>query len=118
MSPPTVRRRAPQFVNGGKIWHGPLVASILGEFSMIVRHLFYDWATEIPSSLQIWRISDRVALNDDDVGLDAKLTKQLATLGDFILENLKFFVQFGGAPPANDFLEPFDFSLMGASSEM
>lgn len=84
---------------------------------LIVRHFFYDWDTEVRSSLQIERISDPVAGKDRSVDLDAKVARQLAALGDFVCENLKFFLMFGGAPPLNDFLEPADFSSMGAAAE-
>lgn len=84
---------------------------------LIVRHFFYDWDTEVRSTLQIERISEPVAGKDRSVELDVKVGRQLAALGDFVCENLDFFILFGGAPPVNDFLEPADFSSMGAAAE-
>lgn len=84
---------------------------------LIVRHFFYDWAAEVRSSLQIERISDPVAGPDRSVDLEVRVARQLAALGDFVVENLNFFIMFGGAPPVNDFLEPADFSSMGAAAE-
>lgn len=84
---------------------------------LIVRHFFYDWDTEVRSSLQIERIGDPVETGNRGVDLPVRVAAQLVALGDFVLENLKFFIQFGGAPPVNDFLDPANFSSMGAAAE-
>jgi hypothetical protein len=91
---------------------------IAGEHpTLTVRHFFYDWDTEVPSSLQIERLGEVVDAEHDAPDPGVTLTRQLVALGDFVHDNLQFFVQFGGAPPANGFLPPIDRSAMGAAAE-
>ncbi|MCV7329407.1 DUF1214 domain-containing protein [Mycobacterium cookii] len=85
--------------------------------TLTVRHFFYDWDTEQPSSLQIERVGPPVAAEKPTVALDASVPRQLVALGDFVHDNLQFFLQFGGAPPANGFLPPIDRTAMGAAAE-
>jgi len=85
--------------------------------TLTVRHFFYDWDTEVASSLQIERLGDAVQHTQDPVSPDVLVSRQLVALGDFVHDNLEFFLQFGAAPPANGFLPPMDRSAMGAAAE-
>jgi hypothetical protein len=85
--------------------------------TLTVRHFFYDWDTEVPSSLHIERLGDPVPADTPAVDPDVALSRQLVALGDFVADNLQFFLQFGAAAPANGFLPPIDRSAMGAAAE-
>lgn len=85
--------------------------------TLTVRHFFYDWDTEVASSLRIERLGDAVATDRLRVDASAALSRQVVALGDFVEENLKFFMQFGAAAPVNGFLPPIDRSDMGAAAE-
>ena len=85
--------------------------------TLTVRHFFYDWDTEVPSSLRIERIGDRAQRKVPTIDPDHVVSRQLAALGDFVHDNLEFFLQFGAAAPPNGFLAPIDRSAMGAAAE-
>jgi hypothetical protein len=85
--------------------------------TLTVRHFFYDWDTEQPSSLHIARIGPAHAAQTIAATPDSAVPRQLVALGDFVHDNLQFFLQFGGAPPVNGFLPPIDRSAMGAAAE-
>lgn len=85
--------------------------------TLTVRHFFYDWDTEVPSSLRIERIGDRAHRKVPTIDPDHVVSRQLAALGDFVHDNLEFFLQFGAAAPANGFLPPIDRTAMGAAAE-
>jgi hypothetical protein len=85
--------------------------------ALTVRHFFYDWDTEVPSSLRIERLGDVVETQSRSVEPDAALSRQLIALGDFVRDNLAFFLQFGAAPPPNGFLPPIDRTDIGAAAE-
>jgi hypothetical protein len=85
--------------------------------TLTVRHFFYNWDTETPSSLRIERISDPVAGDVPAVDRDAVVSRQLVALGDFVHDNLDFFLRFGEAAPPNGFLPPIDRTAMGAAAE-
>jgi hypothetical protein len=85
--------------------------------TLTVRHFFYDWDTEVPSSLRIERIGAPVAHQVPAVDPGHVVSRQLAALGDFVHDNLEFFLQFGAAAPPNGFLPPIDRSAMGAAAE-
>jgi hypothetical protein len=85
--------------------------------TLTVRHFFYDWDTEVPSSLRIERIGDRVRRKVPTIDPDHVVSRQLAALGDFVHDNLEFFLQFGAAAPPNGFLPPIDRTAMGAAAE-
>lgn len=82
-----------------------------------VRHFFYDWDTEVASSLRIERLGGPAAARGGPVDAETALSRQVMALGDFVGENLAFFLQFGAAAPANGFLPPIDRSDMGAAAE-
>jgi hypothetical protein len=85
--------------------------------TLTVRHFFYDWDTETPSSLRIERIGDPVRHEAVAVDSDVVVSRQLVALGDFVHDNLDFFLQFGAAPPPNGFLPPIDRTAIGAAAE-
>ncbi|HEY3995840.1 MAG TPA: hypothetical protein VGM40_07755 [Mycobacterium sp.] len=85
--------------------------------ALTVRHFFYDWDTEVPSSLRIERLGDAVETQRPSPEPDAALSRQLIALGDFVRDNLAFFLQFGAAPPSNGFLPPIDRTDIGAAAE-
>lgn len=88
-----------------------------GNPTLTVRHFFYDWDAEVASSLRIERIGAAVASVGGPADAGSALSRQLVALGDFVEENLKFFMQFGAAAPVNGFLPPIDRSDMGAAAE-
>jgi len=85
--------------------------------TLTVRHFFYDWDTETSSSLRIERIGDPVRHEAVDVDSDVVVSRQLVALGDFVHDNLEFFLQFGAAAPPNGFLPPIDRTAIGAAAE-
>jgi len=85
--------------------------------TLTVRHFFYDWDTEAPSSLRIERISEPMQRNAPAVERDTVVSRQLVALGDFVHDNLDFFLRFGEAAPPNGFLPPIDRTAMGAAAE-
>jgi hypothetical protein len=85
--------------------------------TLTVRHFFYDWDTEVPSSLRIERIGDPLERKIPAVDPDVVVSRQLVALGDFVHDNLQFFLQFGAAPPPNGFLPPVDYTAIGAAAE-
>ena len=85
--------------------------------TLTVRHFFYDWDTEVPSSLRIERLGDKAEAVNSTVDPDVAVPRQLVALGDFVKDNLDFFLQFGAAAPANGFLPPIDRTAMGAAAE-
>lgn len=85
--------------------------------TLTVRHFFYDWDTEVASSLRIERLGDAVEAASRPVDADHAVIRQLVALGDFVHDNLAFFLQFGAAAPTNGFLPPIDRTDMGAAAE-
>jgi hypothetical protein len=85
--------------------------------TLTVRHFFYDWDTEVVSSLQIERIGEDVEPKDRSVDLDVAVSRQLYALGDFVVGNLKFFLDFNAEPPVNGFMPPIDRTAIGAAAE-
>ena len=45
------------------------------------------------------------------------MSRQFYALGEFVYDNLKFFLDFGAMPPANGFMPPMDMTEMGAAAE-
>jgi hypothetical protein len=85
--------------------------------TLTVRHFFYDWDSEVQSSLRIERLGDAVERTKATASPDLLVSRQLVALGDFVYDNLQFFLQFGGAAPANGFLPAIDRTAMGAAAE-
>jgi len=85
--------------------------------TLTVRHFFYDWDAEAPSRLRIERLGEPVAVSPTAPAADVAVSRQLVALGDFVHDNLQFFLQFGAAAPPNGFLPPIDRTAMGAAAE-
>ncbi len=85
--------------------------------TLTVRHFFYDWDTEVASSLHIERVDDGAGAEHRSVDAAVAVSRQLVALGDFVKDNLAFFLQFGAAAPTNGFLPPIDRTAMGAAAE-
>ena len=85
--------------------------------TLTVRNFLYDWDTEVLASLKIERVGDEVEQKDRSVALDVSVARQLYALGEFVYDNLKFFLDFGAMAQANDFVPPMDMSSMGAAAE-
>jgi hypothetical protein len=86
--------------------------------ALVVRHFFYDWDTEVASSLHIERVGPPAGRTDrlpDDPR--AVVARQLIALGDFVGANLDFFLQFSKPETPNSFLPPLDGTAMGAAAE-
>jgi hypothetical protein len=85
--------------------------------TLTVRNFLYDWDTEVLATLKIERVGDEVIPEARPIELDVSVSRQLRALGDFVYDNLKFFLDFGAMPPANGFIPPMDMSEMGAAAE-
>ncbi|MGO8772594.1 MAG: hypothetical protein ACLQIK_12380 [Mycobacterium sp.] len=85
--------------------------------TLTVRHFFYDWDNEVASSLRIEPLDDAVGCTDRPLDPDVAVSRQLVALGDFVQDNLAFFLQFGAAAPPNGFLPPIDRTDIGAAAE-
>ena len=89
--------------------------------ALVVRHFFYDWDTEVASTLEIERIGHTTGGPDDPPRRAgdprAVVARQLIALGDFVAANLDFFLQFSRPEVPNTFLPPLDGTSMGAAAE-
>jgi hypothetical protein len=85
--------------------------------TLVVRHFFYDWDTEVPSSLEVQRISAESPVAAVEVPLQTGVPRQLGALGDFVFDNLTFFLDWSARTPANDFTPPADLSALGGAAE-
>jgi hypothetical protein len=86
--------------------------------ALVVRHFFYDWDTEVASSLSIERVGGgRDETARPAVDPRAVVARQLVALGDFVVANLDFFLQFSRPETPNTFLPPLDGTAMGAAAE-
>ena len=85
---------------------------------VVVRHFFYDWDTEVASTLSIERLSGPPPVAaSETVDPQAAMARQLVALGDFVEANLDFFLQFARPERPNTFNPPFDGTAMGAAAE-
>ena len=86
--------------------------------ALVVRHFFYDWDTEVASSLSIERIgATREKEKRPAEDPRAVVARQLIALGDFVVANLEFFLQFARPEKPNSFNAPLDGTAMGAAAE-
>jgi hypothetical protein len=85
---------------------------------LVVRHFFYDWEHEVPVTMTIEPLSDVPAV-EEPTPADPKavMARQVIALGDFLEENLKFFLNFSNPEAPNTFLPPLDGTAMGAAAE-
>jgi hypothetical protein len=86
---------------------------------LVVRHFFYDWDTEVASTLSIEQLSGEpaTAKMSEPADPQAAMARQLVALGDFVEANLDFFLQFARPENPNTFNPPFDGTAMGAAAE-
>jgi hypothetical protein len=87
---------------------------------LVVRHFFYDWDSEVASSLSIERVGDgggSSGAGRSAADPRAVAARQLIALGDFVVSNLEFFLQFSRPETPNTFLPPLDGTAMGAAAE-
>lgn len=71
--------------------------------TLVVRHFFYDWNSEVPSSLRIERIGTGSECGRRTIHQDVVVSRQLVALGDFVYANLKFFHDWGALRPLTGF---------------
>ncbi len=85
---------------------------------LVVRHFFYDWEHEVPATLSIEPLSGQAPTAESTPG-DPRtaLARQVIALGDFLEDNLRFFMDLAHPEVPNSFLPPFDGSSMGAAVE-
>jgi hypothetical protein len=83
--------------------------------TLTVRNFFYDWDTEVPAQLRIERIGPTAA-RAGGAG-PGSLAHGLIALGEFVHDNLRFFLDFGAMAPANGFIPPADLTDIGAAAE-
>jgi len=89
-----------------------------GATMLVVRHFFYDWEHEVPVTMSIESPSG--ATDEGSRTLadpKAVVARQAVALGDFVEENLKFFLGFSNPESPNTFLPPLDGTAMGAAAE-
>lgn len=84
---------------------------------LVVRHFFYDWEHEVPVSMSIESLSGAGASHERPEEPKATIARQVIALGDFVEENLKFFLGFSNPEAPNTFLPPLDGTAMGAAAE-
>jgi hypothetical protein len=85
---------------------------------LVVRHFFYDWEHEVPVTMSIEPLVD-TAVVDQRPATEPKaaIARQVIALGDFLEENLNFFLGFSNPENPNTFLPPLDGTAMGAAAE-
>ncbi|HEX3840107.1 MAG TPA: DUF1214 domain-containing protein [Acidimicrobiales bacterium] len=85
---------------------------------LVVRHFFYDWEHEVPVTMSIESLSGPVAIGERSAEEPkAIMARQVIALGDFLEENLTFFLGFSNPEAPNTFLPPLDGTAMGAAAE-
>jgi hypothetical protein len=85
---------------------------------LVVRHFFYDWEHEVPVTMAIEPLSTPAATGEGpSADPRAVMARQVIALGDFLEENLKFFLGFSNPDAPNTFLPPLDGTAMGAAAE-
>ncbi len=89
-----------------------------GATMLVVRHFFYDWEHEVPVTMSIEPLSGPAVVADRAPGdPTAAMARQVIALGDFLEENLAFFLNFSNPEAPNSFLPPLDGTAMGAAAE-
>ncbi len=89
-----------------------------GTTMFVVRHFFYDWEHEVAADLSIELLSGEAPAAVETGGDQrAAMARQVIALGDFLEENLAFFISLSVPEAPNSFLPPFDGASMGAAAE-
>ena len=89
-----------------------------GATMLVVRHFFYDWEHEVPVTMSIEPLSSPPDVDaEPPVEPRTAMARQVVALGDFVEENLQFFLGFSNPEHPNTFLPPLDGTAMGAAAE-
>jgi hypothetical protein len=89
-----------------------------GASMLVVRHFFYDWEHEVPVTMFIEPLSGPATVEQHALAEPkAAIARQVVALGDFVEENLSFFLGFSNPEQPNTFLPPLDGTAMGAAAE-
>ena len=89
-----------------------------GASMLVVRHFFYDWEREVPVTMSIEPISGPATVDQRPLAEPkAAIARQVIALGDFLEDNLSFFLGFSNPEQPNTFLPPLDGTAMGAAAE-
>jgi hypothetical protein len=94
-----------------------------GATNLVIRHFFYDWEHEVPVHMTIEPIGEQGDTERKEaterVTIEPKtaMARQVVALGDFIEDNLTFFLSFSKPEQQNSFLPPLDGTAMGAAAE-
>jgi hypothetical protein len=89
-----------------------------GATMLVVRHFFYDWEHEVPVTMSIESLSGPTAIDEHSPSEPrAAIARQVIALGDFVEDNLNFFLGFSNPENPNTFLPPLDGTAMGAAAE-
>jgi hypothetical protein len=89
-----------------------------GATMLVVRHFFYDWEQEVPVTMSIESLSETTdGGGRSHTDPKAVIARQVVALGDFVEDNLKFFLGFSNPEAPNTFLPPLDGTAMGAAAE-
>ena len=89
-----------------------------GATMLVVRHFFYDWEHEVPVTMAIEPLTGAPVVGDGaPADPTAAMARQVIALGDFLEENLAFFLNFSNPEAPNSFLPPLDGTAMGAAAE-
>jgi hypothetical protein len=93
-----------------------------GASSLVVRQFFYDWAGEVPATMDIECVARPAAATTSAPGTlsPAGIARQLVALGDFMETSISFWldVEDGGrAQGVNTFRPPVNKTEMGAAAE-
>jgi hypothetical protein len=85
---------------------------------LVIRHFFYDWEREVPVTMSIETLSGPAGLEEHAPEEPrAAMARQVIALGDFVEDNLNFFLGFSNPEAPNTFLPPLDGTAMGAAAE-
>jgi hypothetical protein len=89
-----------------------------GASMLVVRHFFYDWEREVPVTMSIEPLSGPATVDQRPLAEPkAAIARQVIALGDFLEDNLSFFLGFSNPEKPNTFLPPLDGTAMGAAAE-
>ena len=85
--------------------------------TLTVRHFFYDWNTEGPPSLKIERIGGPFAFARSLARPGRRRCRNWSRWVSSVDDNLKFFLDFGEAPPLTVSCRESISSAMGVAAE-
>ena len=78
-----------------------------GATMLVVRHFFYDWEHEVPVTMSIEPLSGHATFDEHTpTEPKAAMARQVIALGDFVEENLNFFLGFSNPEAAQHLPRP------------